>query len=104
MQYLRIFGKKGEDFTRYWASVSTEKTKDGKGTGKYMRANISVRLSKDAEETFKDNAVKSKSKGVKHVYGKVEGWLKAAETSEGEGYLYLFVNSIEVEESEEEED
>ena len=31
MQYMRIFREKGEDFNRFWASISTEKTdKDGK--------------------------------------------------------------------------
>ena len=104
MQYMRIFREKGDEFDRYWASISTEKTKDGKGTGKYFRSNISVRMSKDAEKTFNDNAEKSKSKGIKHLYGEIDGWLKAAETKEGTAYLYLFVNSIKPIQQSEEDD
>ena len=98
MQYIRIFRKKDdeEEFFRYWASIATEKLdKDGKGTGKYHRANIPVRMSKDAVRVFEDNMSKTKTKGIKQLNGKIEGWLKAFEPEEGNPYVYLFVNSIE---------
>ena len=109
MQYLRIFSKKTDDYVRYWASVSTPKTdKDGNKTDKYMRANISLRLSDEAVKIFKDNAEKTKTKGIKQLNVKVtEAWLKAHEPKEGDPFVYLFVNKIvpaESEEDDEEED
>ena len=109
MQYLRIFSKKTDDYVRYWASVSTPKTdKDGNKTDKYMRANISLRLSDEAVKTFKDHAEKTKTKGIKQLNVKVmEAWLKAHEPKEGDPFVYLFVNKIvpaESEEDDEEED
>ena len=107
MQYIRIFRKKDdeEDFFRYWASISTEKTdKDGKGTGKYHRANIPVRMSKKAIETFEANMSKTKTKGIKQLNGKIEGWLKAFEPEEGNPYVYLFINSIEPAQDEEDDE
>ena len=106
MQYLRVFSKKDDDFVRYWASVSTEKVdKDNKPTGKYARANISVRLSADAAEVFKKNCVKTKTKGIKQLNCKIgDAWLKASEPKDGEAFVYLFVNSLEPAEQEEEED
>ena len=98
MQYLRVFRKKDQDgdFYRYWGSVSTEKVdKEGKGTGEYARASIPVRLSQKAQEVFKDNAEKTKSKGTKQLNAKVEGWLKAAEPKEGNPYVYMFIDTIE---------
>lgn len=106
MQYLRVFSKKDDDFVRYWASVSTEKVdKDNKPTGKYARANISVRLSSAAAEVFKDNAVKTKTKGIRQLNCKIgDAWLKASEPKDGEAFVYLFVNSMEPAEQDEEED
>ena len=106
MQYIRVFSKKEEDYVRYWASISTEKTdKDGKGTGKYARANISVRMSSAAAEVFKDNAAKTKTKGIKQLNCKInDAWLKAAEPKDGEAFVYLFVNALEPAESEEDEE
>ena len=106
MQYLRVFSKKDDDFVRYWASVSTEKVdKDNKPTGKYARANISVRLSADAAEVFKENCVKTKTKGIKQLNCKIgDAWLKASEPKDGEAFVYLFVNSLEPAEQDEEED
>ena len=101
MQYMRIFSKKEDDYVRYWASISTKKTdKDGKGTGKYSRANISVRLSGKAQEVFKENSLKTKTKGIKQLNVKVTDlWLKSAEPKEGEAFVYIFVNTIEPAES-----
>ena len=106
MQYLRVFSKKDDDFTRYWGSVSTEKVdKDNKSTGKYARANISVRMSSAAAEVFKDNAVKTKTKGIKQLNCKItDAWLKAAEPKDGESFVYLFVNSMEPAEQDDEEE
>ena len=106
MQYLRVFSKKDDEYVRYWASVSTEKVgKDNKPTGKYARANISVRMSSAAAEVFKDNAQKTKTKGIKQLNCKItDAWLKAAEPKEGEAFVYLFVNSLEPAEQDEEED
>ena len=81
MPYIRIFRKKDdeEEFFRYWASIATEKLdKDGKGTGKYHRANIPVRMSKDAVKVFEDNMSKTKTKGIKQLNGKIA---KAADRS-----------------------
>lgn len=101
MQYMRIFSKKEDDYVRYWASISTEKTdKNGKGTGKYARANISVRLSGKAQKVFKENSLKTKTKGIKQLNVKVTDlWLKSAEPKEGEAFVYIFVNTIEPAES-----
>ena len=99
MQYMRIFRKKSDDgeFYRYWAGISTEKVdKDGKGTGNYARANIPIRLSTKAAEVYNDNCEKTKTKGTKQLNGKIEGWLCAAEPKEGQPYVYLFINSIEL--------
>lgn len=106
MQYMRIFSKKEDDFVRYWASISTEKTdKDGKGTGKYARANLSVRLSSDAAEIFKDEAVKTKTKGIKQLNVKVtDFWLKAAEPKEGVSFVYIFINKMESAQSDDAEE
>ena len=53
-KYAYIFGKKakGDDYYRYWISMSTEKIgKNGKGTGEYLKATMPVRMSKKAAET-----------------------------------------------------
>ena len=106
MQYMRIFGKKGDEFTQYWASISNELQKDGKGTGKYARANITVRLSRDAEDVFKENRIKTATKGIYQFNAKVkDAWLKAVRPSEGPDFVVLFVNAMEpAPESEEDDD
>lgn len=93
-QYIRLFCERGDEFDRYWASVSTEKTKEGKGTGEYITANISVRMSKDARDAFSGSAEKSKTKGIRHCRGKADGWLKAVEGKEG-GFVVWFIDSFE---------
>lgn len=106
MQYLRVFSKKEDDFVRYWASISTEKTdKDGNGTGKYARANMSVRLSSAAAELFKEHAEKTKTKGIKQLNVKAtDFWLKATEPKEGDPFVYIFLNKFEIAEKSDEED
>ena len=50
-KYAYIFGKKakGDDYYRYWISMSSEKVgKNGKATGEYLKATMPVRLSKAA--------------------------------------------------------
>ena len=70
--FVNLFKKEGDDYARYWISVSTEiyDKKKKKGTGKYTNASMPVRLASDAIEVFKDNAIKSKSKDTK--YGRFE--------------------------------
>ena len=61
-------------------------------------------MSKDAVKVFEGNMSKTKTKGIKQLNGKIEGWLKAIEPVEGNPYVYLFVNSIEPIQDDEEED
>ena len=61
-------------------------------------------MSKEAVKVFEDNMSKTKTKGIKQLNGKIEGWLKAFEPEEGNPYVYLFVNSIEPIQDDEEED
>ena len=107
-QYMRIFSKKVEDdFIRYWASVSTEKTKDGKGTGKYARANITCRLSRDAEETFKTKSEKTKTKGIKLVRLEVTEFYPMAarpKDKDAKDYVYLYIKSAKVAESKDDDE
>ena len=103
---MRIFGKKGDEFTQYWTSISTELMKDGKPTGKYARANMTVRLSRDAENVFKENRIKTATKGTYQLNAKIKDfWLKAVRPSEGADFVILFVNEMEpAPESEEDDD
>lgn len=97
MEYISIFGKRGkeDDYTRYWVSVSTEKTdKKGKGTGEYTRASIPARLSRDAEAIFEDTSEETKTKGIRYgVFELTDCWFKAVE---GEDYPFavLFINKM----------
>lgn len=106
MQYMRIFSKKTDDYVRYWASVSTEKAdKNGKGTGDYARANIPVRLSGTAAETFSEGSAKTKTKGIRQFNAKVSDfWLKAAEPKDGDPFVYVFINKMEIADEPEEDD
>ena len=109
MQYMRIFREKGDEFDRYWASISTEiPGTDGKGTGEYARASIPVRLSEKAKETFKKFKIKSKTDGITHMNAKViEFWLKAVRVEDEDGdakdILICFINKIEAVPSEEDD-
>lgn len=56
-QYMRIFRKETEDRTRYWVSVSADKTdKKGNATGEYVSANLTAYLSEDAAERLMRSA------------------------------------------------
>ena len=104
--YANIFGKDNGDFTRYWASVATERydSKKKKGTGEYVRATIPVRLSKGAVGTFDSTARKTKTKKIKGGHYLVgEFWLEAVEPKEGEPYVRLFVNDLEPVENDEDD-
>lgn len=95
-QYVRLFCERGDEYDRFWASISTEKTKDGKGTGEYITANVSVRMSKEAKEAFTAAAEKSKTKGIKHCRGKADGWLKAVEGKDDKGnFIVWFIDEFE---------
>lgn len=92
--YANIFGKRGEDYTRYWVSVSTEKydAKKKKGTGEYINASIPARLLEDVEAVFDESAAKTKSKGIYLLKAKkVEGWFEAVEPKEGEPYVRFVI-------------
>ena len=96
-KYAYIFGKKakGDDFYRYWISMSSEKVgKNGKGTGEYLKATMPVRMSKKAAETWEEFAVKTKNKdiklGISHI---TDGWLKVVEGPE-DPYIVMFVNEL----------
>lgn len=100
---MRIFAKDEGEYVRYWASVSTEKVdKKNKGTGEYARANIPVRLSASAVEAIEDGLTKTKNKAIKTASVKVKkAWLKAAEPKDGEPFVLLFINELELAEDEE---
>lgn len=102
-QYVRLFSERGDEFDRYWASISTEISKDGKGTGDYITANISVRLSKEAKEAYNAAAVKSKTKGIKHCRGKADGWLKAVAGKES-NFVVWFIDDFEPVKSKEDDE
>ena len=96
-KYAYIFGKKakGDDYYRYWISMSTEKVgKTGKGTGEYLKATMPVRMSKKAAETWDEFAAKTKNKdiklGISHIK---DGWLKVVEGPE-DPYIVMFVNDL----------
>lgn len=92
--FVNLFSKKGEDYTRYWVSVSTEKynAKKGKGTGEYINASMPVRLSEDAKSTFNNSCVKTSNKKIMRGRFEVDsGWLESVEPKEGEPYVRLFI-------------
>ncbi len=106
-QYFTVFGKKTDDYVRFWASVSTEKRKDGKGTGKYASANIQVRVSEDVAKLFDEESEKTKSKGIRMLRLKcTEFYLMAAEPKDRDldPYVYLYIRKAKAAESKEEED
>lgn len=96
--YANIFGKKSEDHTRYWISVSTEKydAKKGKGTGEYIKASIPARLMKDAVKVFDEHSVKTKTKNIRMLNAKdVGGFFEAVEPREGEPYVRFVIFEAE---------
>lgn len=106
-QYLTVFGKKEDEYTRYWVSVSTERMKDGKGTGKYANANMQARLSEDAREVFEDKAGKTKTKGIKVLRMKVsEFYLMAATPKDRDmdDYVYIYVKTAKAAPSKKDDD
>ena len=109
-QYFRIFGEKGEDFTRYWASISNKSPTEKEGETAYVSAAIGVRLSKDAEKVFKENSEKTKTKGIKQCLIKSNDfWLKAVLLKPKEdddtprSMVILFINSAEAADPEEDD-
>ena len=99
-QYLTVFGKKEDEFVRFWVSVSTERMKDGKATGKYANANIQARLSEDLKELFDEKAAKTKTKGIKMLRVKAsEFYLMAATPKDKNMDDYVFIKKAKVAES-----
>lgn len=92
MRYCNIFKKEGEDYDRYWMSISTEKLdKKGKGTGEYVRSSIGVRLSDECKKAFDENCIKTKSKDVKQgCFDVTDCFFKAVEGKD-EPYTVLFI-------------
>lgn len=99
MRYCHIFKKEGEEYDRYWLSISTERLdKKGEGTGEYVRTSIGVRLSKDAAETFEDNCIETSNKKVlQGAFNVQECFFKAVEPREGEPFPILFITDMEPE-------
>lgn len=100
-QYYTVFGEdQGDDFVRYWASISTEKrNKDNEGTGKYAQATIQVRMSKELKELFEDEAIKTKNKKVRMLRIKTSEFCLMAASSKDkniEDYVYLYIKDGEV--------
>lgn len=97
--YANIFGKKGDDYTRYWISVSTEKydSKKKKGTGEYINASIPARLFDDIKGLFDDSAEKTKTKNIRMMRCKgVEGFFEAVEPREGDPFVRFVVTDAKV--------
>ena len=101
-KYAYIFGKKakGDDYYRFWISMSTEKlNKAGKPSGEYLKATMPVRMSKSATEAWEEFATKTKNKdiklGISHIK---DGWLKVVEGPE-DPYIVMFVNELTEQES-----
>ena len=97
-QYFTVFADTGGEYNRFWIGVSTERMKDGKGTGKYSNANIQARLSKEAEEVFLDCASKTKNKKILMARLKVgEFYLMAATPKDREldDYVYVYIKDAE---------
>ena len=96
-KYAYIFGKKakGDDYYRFWISMSTEKlNKAGKPSGEYLKATMPVRMSKSATGAREGFATKTKNKdielGISHIK---DGWLKVVEGPE-DPYIVMFVNEL----------
>ena len=100
-QYYTVFGEdQGDDFVRYWASISTEKrNKDNEGTGKYAQATIQVRMSKELKQLFEDEAIKTKNKKVRMLRIKTSEFCLMAASSKDKNiddYVYLYIKDGEI--------
>ena len=98
-QYMRIFRKETEDRTRYWVSVSADRTdRKGNATGEYVSANMTAYLSEDAAERFDKICEQTKNDDICTARVKVtHAWLKPIEGKE-ENFMVLFINDFTVEE------
>ena len=101
--FVNLFKKDCGGYSRYWASVSTEiyDAKKGKGTGDYVRANISVRLSKDANEVFEEIAEKTANKKI--TMGRfevVKSLFEAVQPKDDEEFPYVRFVIIDMKEAE----
>lgn len=90
--YVNLFKQESEDFSRYWASVSTEiyDTKKKKLTGEYIQASMPVRLGPDAKDIFEDSAVKTKAKKTKWARFEIkQSLLEAVQPKDNDEYPYV---------------
>ena len=105
-QYFRIFGEEGDEFTRYWASISTKI--ENEDETEYISAPIGVRLSKDAEKVFKKNSEKTKTKGTRMcLMRSSDFWLKAVKLKnpkedQPKTMVVMFINQAEAVEEDDE--
>ena len=92
-----LFVKKASDGkkARFWMTISSPKQdEDGKTVG-WAQANMTVRISKEAKERFKEMMTKTKNPDIlKAPVSITDGWLAAAETKDGESFIYMFVNKL----------
>lgn len=104
--FVNLFSKDCGDYIRYWASVSTEiyDAKKKKGTGDYINASMPVRLASDALDVFKNNAEKSKKKGILYGRFKVKKWLLEAVQPKEDDYAYVRLVIIDMESVDEEDE
>lgn len=94
-KYARIFGKKEEEWTRYWLSVSTEKlNKKGKGTGEYMNANIPVRMTEECADTWAEIATPTRNKRISMANCSIDFFLKVF-AGKDEDIVGVFVYELE---------
>ena len=105
-QYFRIFGAEEDDFTRYWASISTKI--ENEDETEYVSAPIGVRLSKYAEKVFKKNSEKTQTEGTKMcLIRSSDFWLKAVKIKnpkkgQPKTAVVLFINQAEYVEEDDE--
>ena len=106
--YMSLFGQKtDDDYIRHWVGISTEIYKDGKGTGKYANASIQARVSEDVEKLYKENAAKTKTKGIKLVRLEVTEYYPMAarpKDKDAKDYVYLYIKSAKIAESKDDDE
>lgn len=100
--YVSLFKKEGANYTRIWASVSTEiyDSKKKTGTGDYVNASMPVRLGTKAADVFDKFAGKTKGKKIIGGRFKITKWLLEAVQPKDDDYAYVRIVIIEMEPAE----